>query len=158
MPLYLFSIGKPKGAEAELLARYLKRIQPLAKSLGFGRFEQAQYTESRKDHAQARKKDEAEKLLAKLGSSDFLIALDEKGKGMDSRAFSLLLEKSRDEGRAISFVIGGPDGLDQSIKEKADITLSLGSMTWPHQLASVLLMEQIYRALTMIAGHPYHRD
>jgi 23S rRNA (pseudouridine1915-N3)-methyltransferase len=97
--------------------------------------------------------------LSTLIPKGFVIALDEKGQTMDSKAFSALLQNVRDkEQGTLAFILGGPDGLDDSIKDKANKVLSFGPMTWPHQLALALLMEQIYRGLTLLAGHPYHRN
>jgi 23S rRNA (pseudouridine1915-N3)-methyltransferase len=101
---------------------------------------------------------EAALLRAALPQSARVIALDERGKALDSAAFAGLLGCWRDEGlRETAFVIGGADGLDPDLRASADLLLSLGPMTWPHLLARALLAEQLYRAQTILAGHPYHR-
>ena len=87
-----------------------------------------------------------------------VVCLDETGKGLSSTALTDWIRLRRDQGVAsIAFLIGGPDGHGAAVRERADLTLSLGAMTWPHGLARVLLLEQLYRAATILAGHPYHR-
>jgi 23S rRNA (pseudouridine1915-N3)-methyltransferase len=93
----------------------------------------------------------AEKLRAVLPRNSRLVALDERGKDMTTRQFASLLESAN------TFVIGGPDGLDESVKKDAALLLRLSALTLPHALAQVVLLEQIYRAATMLTGHPYHR-
>ena len=88
-----------------------------------------------------------------------LIALDERGKSLSSRDFADRLGRWRDDGEdEIAFIIGGAGGLDKAILDRASLVLSLGPMTWPHQLARGLLLEQLYRGQQILAGHPYHRD
>ena len=94
--------------------------------------------------------------LAKL-AAPVVIALDERGRALSSVAFAERLARWRDGGRDAAFVIGGAEGLAQPVLERADLTLSLGAMTWPHLLVRVLLAEQIYRAQSILTGHPYHR-
>ncbi len=107
---------------------------------------------------QKRKIREAEKLLAAAPTGAVLVALYEKGKTLSSRDFALKLGAWRDDGVAdIAFLIGGADGLDPSVKEKAALVLSLGPMTWPHLLVRGMLAEQFYRAQSILTGHPYHR-
>ena len=87
-----------------------------------------------------------------------VIALDESGENLDSGSFTGLLRNWRDVGRpAAVFCIGGADGLGQDLKRRADLTVAFGAATWPHQLVRIMLMEQLYRAVTILAGHPYHR-
>ncbi len=96
--------------------------------------------------------------MAAVPDRDILVALDEGGKSMTSEKFATWLGARRDDGqRSSAFVIGGADGLDDTILSQADLKLSLGRMTWPHLMARLLLVEQIYRAHTMLTGHPYHR-
>ncbi len=106
-----------------------------------------------------RKAREAALLLAALPKNAVIVALDERGKSLSSRAFAELLGNWRDHGeQEIAFVIGGADGLDRTILDRARLTLSLSAMTWPHLLARVMLLEQLYRAWSLQTGHPYHRD
>ena len=107
----------------------------------------------------AKKQREAQKLLSAVPQGALVIALDERGKTLDSRGFADWIERQRDEGRReMALIIGGADGLDQSVCERADLLLSLGAMTWPHMMVRVMLLEQLYRAHTILVGHPYHRD
>lgn len=102
---------------------------------------------------------EAALIEAALPAQATLVALDEHGKTLDSRAFAGRIRRWRDDGVAqLAFAIGGADGLDPAILNRAVLTLSLGAMTWPHFLARGMLLEQIYRAQQILAGHPYHRD
>jgi 23S rRNA (pseudouridine1915-N3)-methyltransferase len=101
---------------------------------------------------------EGEALLARLEGA-FVIACDEHGQALASRAFAERLSKLRDEGvRSLAFVIGGADGLDAAVLARADQTLAFGPQTWPHALARAMLAEQVYRAASLMAGQPYHRD
>lgn len=103
--------------------------------------------------------DTEHKLLDKIRPAAFTIALDERGKSLSSRDFAEKLDNLLAEGRNdIQFLIGGADGLPKSVKQKADFLLAFGIQTWPHMLARIMLVEQIYRAQQIIAGHPYHRD
>ena len=103
-----------------------------------------------------RKIREAELLRAAIPPKSIVIALDERGKTMDSPAFAAKLEQLQQQGRLV-FLIGGADGLDQSLRDAAQLTLCFGAMTWPHMLVRLMLVEQLYRAATISAGHPYHR-
>ena len=97
-------------------------------------------------------------LLAAVPQGARLVALDERGKNLDSPAFAALMGRWQDDGLGdLAFAIGGPDGLSPAVLERADLTLSLGPMTWPHLLVRVLLVEQLYRAQSILDGHPYHR-
>jgi 23S rRNA (pseudouridine1915-N3)-methyltransferase len=100
-----------------------------------------------------------ERATAKAGAKPILIALDERGKTLGSRDFAGRLKGWEDQGAAeIVFLLGGADGLAPEIRDRASFVLSLGQMTWPHLLARAMLVEQIYRAQQILAGHPYHRD
>lgn len=105
------------------------------------------------------KRAEADLLAAAIPRGAVIVALDERGRALDSRAFADRLGVWRDEGRAdIAFLIGGADGLDGSLRDRADLLLGFGTMTWPHLLVRGMLAEQLYRAHTILSGHPYHRD
>lgn len=102
---------------------------------------------------------EAELILAALPAGARLVALDERGQTWSSRELAERLAAWRDNGAAaLAFAIGGADGLAAAVTERADAVLSLGAMTWPHLLVRSLLLEQLYRAQQILAGHPYHRD
>jgi 23S rRNA (pseudouridine1915-N3)-methyltransferase len=101
---------------------------------------------------------EAELLLKSVPDGSALVALDERGKSLTSEIFAKTLAQWRDEGTAdVAFVIGGADGLADTLRKRARLLLSLGAMTWPHMLVRGLLAEQLYRAERIWAGHPYHR-
>lgn len=158
MRLTIAAIGKLKrGAEAELAARYLERAEATGKALGFT-IEVRELPEGRGERALDRMAREAEALRGLIPDRAAVILLDERGKSISSTQFADALRRWRDEGRRdVVLVIGGPDGLDASLRAAADITLAFGATTWPHQLVRVMLAEQVYRALTIISGHPYHR-
>jgi 23S rRNA (pseudouridine1915-N3)-methyltransferase len=102
--------------------------------------------------------EEADRLRAAVPRDAVMIALDERGRVLGSRAFAARIGAWQQQNRSdLAFVIGGPDGLAADLIERADLVLALGRMTWPHLLARVLLAEQLYRAGTILAGHPYHR-
>jgi 23S rRNA (pseudouridine1915-N3)-methyltransferase len=105
-----------------------------------------------------RRADEALRLLRSVPDGAVMIALDERGAQLDTLAFARRLAGWREQGRSeIAFLIGGPDGLGAPVLERAALVLALGPMTWPHRLVRVMLAEQLYRAQTILAGHPYHR-
>jgi 23S rRNA (pseudouridine1915-N3)-methyltransferase len=115
--------------------------------------------EKRRLPAAELKQREAELILAAMPPGARLVALDERGSAWTSRQFADRLASWRDAGAAtLAFAIGGADGLGQAVIDRADAVLSLGPMTWPHLLARSLLLEQLYRAQQILAGHPYHRD
>jgi 23S rRNA (pseudouridine1915-N3)-methyltransferase len=103
--------------------------------------------------------DEGERLLKALPDGATLIALDERGRELDSHAFARHIERWQSAGAGVlAFAIGGPDGLAPAVRERAELVLALGRMTWPHGLVRVMLAEQLYRAGALLAGHPYHRE
>ena len=147
-----------QGPERELVSRYLDRAKAAGKPLALTGFDVSEFAESRAATADGRKADEATTLRAALPEG-IVILLDEHGKTMPSAAFSHQLARWRDDGRqAVSFVIGGADGLDPAFVKSADLTLSFSPLTWPHQLVRIMLAEQLYRATTILSGHPYHRE
>lgn len=101
---------------------------------------------------------EAERMLALVTKSDWVVALDEAGAQVDSRALSKRMADWRQRGRDVVFLVGGPDGLGAPCGERADETLALSKLTLPHGMVRVVLAEQLYRAWTLLSGHPYHRD
>ena len=145
------------GPERELVERYRQRIDGLGRSLGFAGLDVVELPESRARRDDDRRSEEASALLDKAGTSA-LIAFDERGKSPSSETFAGRIKQWRDDGRSgIACIIGGPDGLDPKVRQRADWVLSFGGLTLPHQIVRVLVAEQLYRALTIIAGHPYHR-
>lgn len=145
------------GPERALLARYLERARTTGRALGLALIEVVELPESRASRAQDRKDDEACHLVMRAGEG-FMVVLDEKGVSPTTEAFASMLRTVLDRGnRNLNFIIGGADGLSDEIVQRADKKISFGAMTIPHQLVRVLLSEQIYRALTLMSGHPYHR-
>lgn len=157
MKLRIIAIGRTrKGPEASLIEEYRKRLSwPLTIE---------EMEEKRTSAGTELKAREGElfkaALVQKKGSGrQIVVALDEHGKQLTSREFAGKLEAWRDGGASeVAFLIGGADGLDEKLLKQADFKLSLGAMTWPHLLARVLIVEQIYRAQQILNGHPYHRD
>jgi 23S rRNA (pseudouridine1915-N3)-methyltransferase len=145
----VLAIGRARdGPEAELFARYGARIRPALTltELADGKGSPVEI-----------KRREAEALLAALPRDAFAIVLDADGEMLDSAAFASRLEGWLMLARPLCFLIGGAEGLDRTVIARADFTLSLGRMTWPHLLVRAMLAEQIYRARSIAAGHPYHR-
>lgn len=101
---------------------------------------------------------EGDRLLDGVDARDYVVMLDERGRELTTRELAAWLEERRRHGRDLAFIIGGPDGLSLKVQARADCTLSLSRLTLPHALARVLLLEQLYRAHTVLANHPYHRD
>jgi len=159
MRILISAIGKLKDAEERsIVERYLKRLSGAGPSLGLGPVAIREFAESRAAGTNERKRDEAAKLLKDAATSDFLVALDPGGKSLTSEAFARLLAEKRDGAvKECAFLIGGPDGHGDAALQAAHLRLSLGALTLPHGLARVVLIEQLYRATTILSGHPYHR-
>jgi len=159
MRLLIVAVGKLKqGPERELCAHYLARAEAAGRTLGLTPLSVIEVPESKAGTAPLRCKEEAIALLAKLPSPHRLTCLDRTGAALSSEAFAQGLARHRDEGvRALAFLIGGADGLGEEALARADQRLSMGALTLPHGLARIVLAEQIYRAATILAGHPYHR-
>ena len=159
MRLSIHAIGRLKqGPERELVGRYLERAAGTGKPLALTGFETVEFPESRAGSAPTRKGEEAKLLAASLIEGGVVVALDERGKAMGSEAFAAQIGRWRDDGcAAAGFVIGGADGLDPAFVARADLVLSFSPLTWPHQLVRIMLAEQLYRATTILSGHPYHR-
>jgi 23S rRNA (pseudouridine1915-N3)-methyltransferase len=145
----LLAIGKAKsGPEGDLFSRYAARIRPNLLLLTFDDGHGTPIEIKRR---------EAVSLLAALEKSDFAVALDTAGMALDSPGLAKHLTKWTETGRRLNFIIGGAEGLDEAVIERADAKLSLGALTWPHMLVRPMLAEQLYRAQMITAGHPYHR-
>ncbi len=159
MRLLIAAVGRLKaGPERELLARYIERANAAGKSLSLSPLEVIEVPESPAQTAMKRKSDEARALLAAVPEKAKLIALDERGKSISSEDFAKKLARFRDDGASATvFLIGGADGLDRALDKKSDLTIGYGAATFPHQIVRILLAEQIYRAVTILSGHPYHR-
>lgn len=158
MRLAVIAIGRLKqGPERELVERYLERANDLGRKLGFRAIEISEIPESRARDAAIRMTEEGRAIAALIGEKTAVVTLDEKGKSLDSEGFARHLGAWRDSGTDCVFVIGGADGLSPDLKRRAKLSVAFGAATWPHQLVRVLLLEQIYRAATILSGHPYHR-
>lgn len=159
MRLAISAIGKLKDAEERaIVERYAKRLNGAGKTLGLGPLDIREYPESRAADVAERKRDEATRLLRDVGTGDVSIVLEPTGKSLTSEAFATFLRETRDGGaKSCIFLIGGPDGHGETVLSTATLKLSLGALTLPHGLARVVLAEQLYRAATILSGHPYHR-
>ncbi|WP_072371068.1 23S rRNA (pseudouridine(1915)-N(3))-methyltransferase RlmH [Hyphomicrobium sp. NDB2Meth4] len=158
MRLIVAAVGRLKDAEKDLCARYHKRFDAAGRSLGLGPLIITELNESRASAAEARKGDEATRLLKAAGAASQIVALDEGGKLLSSVALADWLARQRDDGcKELALLIGGPDGHGGEVASAATLKLSLGPMTLPHGLARAILIEQLYRATTILSGHPYHR-
>jgi 23S rRNA (pseudouridine1915-N3)-methyltransferase len=159
MRIGLFAVGRLKtGPEKDLAARYLDRFAKAGPAVGLELSRVTEVGESRASNSDTRKREEAAMLLKTLPEGGLLVLLDERGKALDSEGFAAWLGQYRDQGkRDLTIAIGGADGLDPTLYDRADATICLGKMTWPHQLVRILIAEQLYRAVTILAGHPYHR-
>jgi 23S rRNA (pseudouridine1915-N3)-methyltransferase len=159
MRLAVLAIGRVKaGPDRELAERYCERAAKAGRSLGFKTIDIIELAESRAQRASDRIAEEGAALAKHLTSDAAIVALDEAGTAITSEGFAAQLGKWRDGGReTVFFIIGGADGLSPDIRRRADLTLAFGKVTWPHQLVRIMLLEQLYRAVTILSGHPYHR-
>ncbi|MEL6478981.1 MAG: 23S rRNA (pseudouridine(1915)-N(3))-methyltransferase RlmH [Pseudomonadota bacterium] len=156
MRLTVAAVGRMgPGPERELVETYRSRAEAAGAAIAL-----APITIHEIDERKARSRaDQAQALRAKCDGRGVTIVLDERGKTLSSRDFAARLADWRDQGRAeAAFLIGGADGHDPSLPREADLVLSFGPMVWPHQLARVMLAEQIWRAVSILTGSPYHRD
>ncbi|WP_375651789.1 MULTISPECIES: 23S rRNA (pseudouridine(1915)-N(3))-methyltransferase RlmH [unclassified Bartonella] len=159
MQISIFAVGRMKsGAEQKLVQHYLDRFSKVSGVVGFHLKKLQEIPESRAQTACQRMEEEGRKLIEFLPEKCRLIVLDERGESISSTSFSEKLRCYRDEGiRDVVIALGGPDGHNEQIRKHADFLLSFGLMTWPHQIARILLTEQLYRAVTIENNHPYHR-
>ena len=161
MQLIVFAVGRMKsGPERELAGRYLDRLAKIGPPLGLSFGGVVEIAESRAASVTRRRAEESAQCLALVEDrSAYLIALDETGKNLSSQHFADRIASVRDQGmRHLVLAIGGPDGHAPELIARADLAASFGQMTWPHQIARILLAEQLYRAASILAGHPYHRQ
>lgn len=154
MKLRIAAVGRLRaGPEAELVSEYLDRFENTGRVLGLGPVSVSE-VEAKKGGMAA----EADLLARAVAGATPLCVLDERGRTMTSPEFAAILGGWRDQGRAEpAFVIGGADGIDAALRDRADMALSFGKMVWPHMLVRVMLAEQLYRAASILAGTPYHR-
>ena len=159
MRLVVAAVGRLKqGPERDLSERYRKRAADAGRAIGLRGIEIVEIRESKARETEKRMIEESIALASIIPEDAVAVVLDERGESLGSIEFTKRLRHWRDNGRpAIAFVIGGADGMAASLRERADLLLAFGLATWPHQLVRIMLLEQIYRAATLLAGHPYHR-
>lgn len=153
--MHLCAVGRLRsGPERDLIADYTQRFDRTGRALSLGPLTEHE-VEDKKNAGMAA---EAELLVRAVPSGAVLVTLDERGKLLTSPDFATQLARWRDAGRQdVAFVIGGADGIDPSLRAKADFSISFGQMVWPHMLVRVMLAEQLYRAANILSGGPYHR-
>lgn len=159
MRIMIAAVGKMRaGPEAALTEDYIARAHALGRGLRLTGPEILECEAPKNLSGSKRREREGALLLKSISQNAHVVALDEKGRNWTSAGMAELLEQKRDDGAAsIAFLIGGADGHGAEIKARAAQTLSFGAATWPHMLVRVMLAEQIYRAMTILSGHPYHR-
>ena len=160
MRVVVAAVGRLKaGPDRELAERYCDRAAKVGRPLGVRGIEVIEVRESRAREAERRITEEAIALASVVPDGAVTVLLDSQGENLSSDSLAGRLRAWRDGGcQAAGFVIGGADGLGPALRGRADLVLAFGSATWPHQLVRIMLMEQIYRAMTILSGHPYHRD
>ncbi len=153
--MHLCAVGRLRsGPERDLIADYTQRFDRTGRALSLGPLTEHE-VEDKKNAGMAA---EAELLARAVPAGAVLVTLDERGKLLTSPEFATQLARWRDAGRQdVAFVIGGADGIDPSLRARADFSISFGQMVWPHMLVRVMLAEQLYRAANILSGGPYHR-
>lgn len=143
MKILILAVGKLRGDEASWCDEYVKRLkgQVTVKELSTGT-----------------QKTENEHILKALPDKGVIILCDERGKDLSSRDFAAKIEKWQETASNLTFIIGGADGVTDAVRQRAAFILGFGKATWPHRLVRIMLLEQLYRAQQINAGHPYHRD
>lgn len=159
MRLHVAAIGKLKSGPEKMLAHdYASRIEAIGRKAGINSLKISDFLESQGQTPQQRMAEEAGILWSALPPSAHVIALDERGSSQSSEAFAARIAKLAEQGTTdLAFLIGGADGHDPATRKKANELMSFGAMTWPHRLVRIMLLEQIYRSVTILVNHPYHR-
>jgi 23S rRNA (pseudouridine1915-N3)-methyltransferase len=159
MRIVVAAVGRLKqGPERELAERYRKRASDAGRSAGLSAFDIVEIKESRAGDAARRMLEESIAIANIVPDRAATVILDERGENMSSAVIAGRLQDwQRQDKPAVVFIIGAADGLAPSLREKASLAIAFGKATWPHQLIRIMLMEQLYRAVTILAGHPYHR-
>ncbi|MEM7570606.1 MAG: 23S rRNA (pseudouridine(1915)-N(3))-methyltransferase RlmH [Pseudomonadota bacterium] len=156
LKISVIAIGRMgRGPEAELAQHYANQFSSLHNRW---RLTMVEIDDRKAPSDNSRKRWDADQIFSKCGDDAALISLDERGKAMSSLGFAQTLARFEDQARPVCFAIGGPDGLDDSVRKRSDHCFSFGTLTWPHRLVRVMLAEQLYRAAAIDAGHPYHRE
>ncbi|MFZ3357546.1 MAG: 23S rRNA (pseudouridine(1915)-N(3))-methyltransferase RlmH [Xanthobacteraceae bacterium] len=159
MRVLIAAVGRLKqGPERELAESYRKRADAVGRAFGLRAIEIIEIRESRAQDAERRRIEESIAIANVIPEQSIIVILDERGDNLDSAALAAAVRRWREEDRpALCFVIGGADGLAQNLRDRAKLKLAFGAATWPHQFVRIMLLEQLYRAGTILAGHPYHR-
>jgi 23S rRNA (pseudouridine1915-N3)-methyltransferase len=159
MRLTVLAVGFSRGtSEGALTDDFIHRALQMGRNMGFPSVAVEEVSISKARDTKTRMAEEAEKLGNRIPAGAHIVLLDARGKGMTSEDFADMLGALRDAGtKDLCFIIGGPDGLGVLEGRRAGRSLAFGPQTWPHLLVRAMLAEQIYRALTILAGHPYHR-
>ncbi len=160
MRIVLAVVGRLKqGPERELAERYRKRAVDAGRAAGLNSFDIVEIKESRAGDAARRMLEESIAIANVIPERAVTVILDERGESMNSASFAGRLQGWRaQDAPAVVFVIGAADGLAPGLRDKADLAIAFGAATWPHQLVRIMLLEQLYRAVTILAGHTYHRS
>jgi 23S rRNA (pseudouridine1915-N3)-methyltransferase len=159
MRVSIAAVGRLKqGPERDLAERYAKLAADAGRKLGFAPVDVAEVRESRARDTGTRIVEESNALSNAVPKGAVVVALDSRGESLTSEELAHRLRRWQAAGRStVVFLIGGADGLADSLRDRADLRLAFGKATWPHQLVRIMLLEQIYRAVTILSGHPYHR-
>ena len=159
MRIVVAAVGRLKqGPERELAERYRKRAADAGRKAGLDGFDIVEIRESRAGDAARRMLEESIAVANIIPERAVTVILDQRGESMSSGSFAGRLQGWRTENKAaVVFVVGGADGLAPNLRDNASLAIAFGAATWPHQLVRVMLLEQLYRAVTILAGHPYHR-
>jgi len=159
MHVSVYAVGRMKaGPERELAGRFLDRFAKAGPAVGLDFTGVTEIPESRAASVDERRREEGQRLVARKDGATAFILLDERGKDIGSEELARSISRFGESGRKnLVFAIGGPDGHDPELRDDADLVLSFGKLTWPHQLVRVMLAEQLYRSATILSGHPYHR-
>src|SRR5262249_30912824 len=160
MRIVVAAVGRLKqGPERELTERYRKRAADAGRSVGLNAFDIVEIKESRAGDASRRRLEESIAIANIVPDGAVTVMLDERGENMSSAHIAGRLQDwQRQDAPPVPFIIAAPaEGVAASLREKASLAIAFGAATWPHQLIRIMLLEQLYRAVTILAGHPYHR-
>jgi 23S rRNA (pseudouridine1915-N3)-methyltransferase len=159
MRIVIAAVGRLKqGPERELAERFRKRAAATGRSVGLHDIDIIEIRESRADNAERRMLEESIAIANVIPDGAVSVILDERGENLSSASFAGHLQGWRAEDRpAVVFILGAADGIAAGLREKAKMAIAFGAATWPHQFVRIMLLEQIYRAVTILSGHPYHR-
>ena len=159
MRILIAAVGRLKqGSERELAERYRKRAAAAGRSVGMADIDIVEIRESRADNAERRMLEESIAIANIVPEGAMTAILDERGENLSSASFAGHLQAWRSDNRPTAvFIIGAADGLAAGLRDKSKLAIGFGAATWPHQFVRIMLLEQIYRAMTILTGHPYHR-